>query len=171
VAAFFTLVGQGFATFKVLTIMSPGAVAARIGMLMRLTKAVRSRVASAVALLYMLCVLAPVAAFAFGDGSRAAHCITDDNHGLRSAHVHTHDAGKVHVHEDGTSHEHSKPPDGKSSDGQCCGLVCLSALPASISEVETPSLPALVAVSDNQEDVAGRTPDRLYRPPISPLSL
>ncbi len=72
---------------------------------------------------------------------------------------------------DGTSHEHSKAPDGKSSDGQCCGLVCLSALPASISQVEPPVLPALVAVSANQEDVAGNPPDRLYRPPISPLSL
>jgi hypothetical protein len=140
-------------------------------MLIRLTKAMRSRVASMLALLYMLCVLAPVAAFAFGDGSRAAHCLTDDNHGLRSAHVHKHEGGTVHVHEDGTSHEHSKAPDGKNSDGQCCGLVCLSALPASISQVETPVLPALVAVSANQEDVAGKTPDRLYRPPISPLSL
>ena len=139
-------------------------------MFIRVTKAMRSRVASMLALLYLLCVLAPVAAFAFGDGSRAAHCLTDDNHGLRSVHVHVHD-GKAHVHEDGTSHEHSKAPDGKSSDGQCCGLVCLSALPASISQVEPPVLPALVAVSANQEDVAGKPPDRLYRPPISPLSL
>jgi len=143
-------------------------------MLMGLTRAARSRVASAVALLYLLCVLAPAAAFAFGDGSRAAHCLTDDNHGLRSAHVHhvhQHDGGNAHVHDDGTSHEHSKAPDGKSSDGQCCGLICLSALPASISEVQTPALPAMVAISANQEDVAGKTPDRLYRPPISPLSL
>src|SRR5258708_33648694 len=42
-------------------------------MLIQRTRAVRSRVASAVALLYLLCVLAPAAAFAFGDGSRAAH--------------------------------------------------------------------------------------------------
>jgi hypothetical protein len=123
------------------------------------------------ALLYLLCVLAPAAAFAFGDGSRAARCLTDDNHGLQSAHVHMHDGGKAHVHEDGTSHEHSKAPDGKGSDGQCCGLVCLSALPASISQVQTPVLAALVAVSAKQEDVAGKIPDRLYRPPIAPLSL
>jgi hypothetical protein len=142
-------------------------------MLIHWTRA-RSRVASAVALLYLLCVLAPAAAFAIGDGSRVLNCLTDDNHGLRSAHVHhvhQHDSGKAHVHADGTSHEHSKAPDGKSSDGQCCGLICLSALPASISEVETPALPAMVAASANQEDVAGKTPDRLYRPPISPLSL
>ena len=123
------------------------------------------------ALLYLLCVLAPPAAFAFGDGSRAAHCLLDDNHGLQSVHVHVNEGGKAHVHEDGTSHEHSKAPDGKSSKGQCCGLVCLSALPASISKVETPVLPALIAVSADQEDVAGKTPDRLYRPPIAPPSL
>jgi hypothetical protein len=62
-------------------------------------------------------------------------------------------------------------PDGKSSDAQCCGLICLSALPASISEVQTPALPAMVVVSANQEDVAGKTPDRLYRPPIASPSL
>ncbi len=128
--------------------------------------------ASAVALLYLLCVLAPAAAFAIGEASRVVNCLTDDNHGLRSAHVHhQHEAGKPHHHEDGTGHEHAKIPDGKSSDGQCCGLICLSALPASISEVQTPALPAMVAVSANQEDVAGKTPDRLYRPPISSLSL
>jgi hypothetical protein len=140
---------------------------------MRLTRA-RSRVASAVALLYLLCVLAPAAAFAIGDASQVVNCLTDDNHGLRSAHVHhahQHEGGKTHVHEDGTGHEHAKIPDGKSSDGQCCGLICLSALPASISQVETPALAAMIAVSADQEDVAGKTPDRLYRPPISSLSL
>jgi hypothetical protein len=150
-------------------------------MLVRLTRAMRSRAASATALLYMLCVLAPAAAFAFGDGSRAAHCLTDNNHGLQPAHVHEHKGhehnghdhagGTAHVHDDGTIHDHSKAPDGTSSSGQCCGLVCLSALPATVSEVETPALPAMTAVSANQEDVAGKPPDRLYRPPISPLSI
>lgn len=150
-------------------------------MLIRLTRAARFRVASALALLYLLCVLAPAATFAFGDGSRAAHCLTDDNQGLRPAHVHEHnghendghrhDGGTLHVHEDGASHEHSKAPGGKSSDGQCCGLACLSALPASLSEVVTPALPAMVAVSVDEESIAGNPPERLYRPPISPPSL
>jgi hypothetical protein len=143
-------------------------------------------VASVLALLYTLCVLAPAAAFALGDGSRAAHCLTDDNHSLRPTLVHEHnghkhdghdnalhehDGGNAHVHHDGTSHEHSKAPGGKSSDGQCCGLACLTALPAAISEVEAPALPAMVAVSADQESIAGNPPDRLYRPPISPPSL
>ena len=148
-------------------------------MLIRLTRAARLRAASTLAALYVLCVLAPAAAFAFGDGSRAAHCLTDDNHGLQSVHVHEH--GTTHVHGDGTSHQHSKAPDGKSSDenrsdgkssgSQCCGLVCLSALPASVSDVVTPILPAMMANSAIQEDIAGKPPERLYRPPISPLSL
>jgi hypothetical protein len=142
-------------------------------MLIRLTKAMRWRAASTLALLYMLCVLSPAAAFAFGDGSRAAHCVTDDNHGLRSVHVHEHDAGKTHVHDDGASHEHAKAPDheGKSADAQCCGLVCLSALPASLSDVARPILPALMANSVHQDDIAGKPPERLYRPPKSLLSL
>jgi len=150
-------------------------------MLIRLTTAARFRVASTLSFLYLLCVLAPAAAFAFGDGSRAAHCLTDDNHSLRPAHAHEHnghshdgnkhDGDTVHVHADGTSHEHSKAPGGKSSDGQCCGLACLSALPAAISEVEAPALPAMVAVSADQESIAGNPPERLYRPPISPPSL
>jgi hypothetical protein len=143
-------------------------------MLMGLTRAAKSCVASAVALLYLLCVLAPAAAFAIGDASGIVNCLTDDNHGLRSAHVHhvhQHDSGKAHVHEDGSRHEHSKAPEGKSSDGQCCGLICLSALPASICEVQTPALAAMAVVSANQEDVAGKTPDRLYRPPIASPSL
>jgi hypothetical protein len=143
-------------------------------MLMGLTRAAKSRVASAVALLYLLCVLAPAAAFAIGDASRVVNCLTDDNHGLRSAHVHhghQHEGLNRHHHEDGAGHEHTKTPDGKSSDAQCCGLICLSALPASISEVQTPALAAMVAVSADQEDVAGKTPDRLYRPPIVAPSL
>jgi hypothetical protein len=143
-------------------------------MLIGLTRAARSRVASAVALFYLLCVLAPAAAFAIGDAARVVNCLTDDNHGLRSAHVHyahQHEGGKAHVHGDGTTDEHTKAPDGKGSDAQCCGVICLSALPASISEVQTPALPAMAVVSANQENVAGKAPDRLYRPPIASPSL
>ena len=144
-------------------------------MLVRLTKTMQRRSAWVLTALYVFCVLAPVAAFGFGDSSRAAHCLIEDNHGLRAAHVHEpnvhkHDVGKVHVHEDGTNHN-SKEPDGKSFNRQCCGLICLSALPAGIFEVQTPTLPAMVAGSATQEDVAGKAPERLYRPPISALSL
>jgi hypothetical protein len=150
-------------------------------MLIRLTRAMRWRAAGTLGLLYMLCVLAPAVAFAFGDGSRAAHCVTDDHHGLRTVHVHEHvghehaahkhDGRTVHVHDDGTSHEHSKAPDGKSPDAQCCGLVCLSALPAGVVDVATPIFRAVAANSARQNAIAGKPPDRLYRPPISSLSL
>ena len=140
-------------------------------MLVRLTKSVRIRSAVVMAALYVFCVLSPVAAFGFSDASRAMHCFTENDHGLRSTQVHKHEGSNAHVHPDGTSHEHSKVPAGKSSDGQCCGLACLNALPASLSEVETPALPAMVAVSVDEESIAGNPPDRLYRPPIFPPSL
>lgn len=142
-------------------------------MLLRLTRA-RSRAAGAVVLLYLLCVLAPAAAFAMGDASRVVNCLTDDNDGLRSAHVHhghQHEAGKAHPREEGAGHDHAKIPDGKSSDRQCCGLICLSALPASIVQIESPALATKAVVSANQGDVAGKTPDRLYRPPIASPAL
>ena len=142
-------------------------------MLSRLTKAMRLKAASVLVLLYTFCILAPAAAFAFGDGSRAAHCLTDDNHYLRPAHVHQHDDGKSHVHKAGTIHERSKAPHehGKSSDLQCCGLVCLTALTAALTEIHAPALPMTLATSANQKGVSGRAPDRLYRPPISLPSL
>jgi hypothetical protein len=142
-------------------------------MLIRLGKATRWRLAALLAVSYMLCVLAPAAAFAFGDGSYAAHCLTDNIDGLTPVHVHKHDGGRAHVHNDGRVHDHSKAPNGpgKSSNTQCCCLVCLSALPATLTVVHVPALPATIAVSASEEDVAGNGPDRLYRPPISLLSL
>jgi len=134
--------------------------------------------ASILAGLYALCVLAPAAAFAFGDGQHAAHCLTDDNHGLGAFHSHQddghrHGGTKVHVHEDGTIHDHSKSKHdhGKSSGAQCCGLVCLSALPAMLADMPSPPLPTALEVFADQDSVSGEAPDRLYRPPISLLSL
>jgi hypothetical protein len=138
-------------------------------MLIWLAKSVRFCAAGVLAVIYTLCVLAPAAAFAFGDGSRAAHCLTDNNHGLTKVHVHKDDVAKSHIHKDGTAHQHSKAPDGngKPSDSQCCGLGCLSALPADKGQVYAPSLQPAIMVPVQQEDVAGNSPDRLYRPPIS----
>jgi hypothetical protein len=131
-------------------------------MLTRLTRGFRLRAASVLVALYAVCVLAPAAAFAFGDGSGAAHCLTDENHGL----------GKPHVHQDGTAHKHSDDADDqKSPAGKCCGLVCLSALaPADDLTLNQPIRFATV-LSLVEDGIPGRVPDRLYRPPISLLSL
>ena len=140
------------------------------GMLRRLTEVVRWRTARVLVGLYVACLLAPPAEIAFG--TVAPPCLTDDSHGVVRTAMHEH-GGKVHVHKDGTVHEHSKAADRhtKDSDGQCCGLFCASALPAVLIDVPLPALLAKSAISAEVQGLAGRTPDRLDRPPISSLSL
>src|SRR3989304_1692023 len=98
--------------------------------LMHLCRNFRLRAASALVVLYALCLLAPAAAFAFGDGTKAAHCLTDDNHGLGNHSVGaSHAPGNEHGHDDATAHKHSDDGDRQQTQsGDCCGLFCLSAL-------------------------------------------
>jgi hypothetical protein len=142
-------------------------------MLVLLTRAMRGCAARLLAAVYLLCVLAPAASFAFGDGSRAAHCLTDDDHGL--SHIHM-TAQKMHVHSNGTSHVHSdgttqsKHDHGKASaDGQCCGLFCFSALPASGLEMALPVLHRGPDLLTKIQGFVDHPPPRLFRPPLSPL--
>ena len=125
------------------------------------------------AAVYLLCVLAPAGSFAFGDGSRAAHCLTEEYPGLSRVHI---TAEKTHLHSDDTSHfhsdgdTHSKHDHGKASaDGQCCSLFCFSALPPSAFEM---ALPVLLRGPDQLTKTQGfvdHLPPRLFRPPVSPL--
>lgn len=144
-------------------------------MFVHFTRTVRLRSAGFLAALYVVCVLAPSAAFAFGDGSRAAHCLTEDHHGLQSGQAHM-TAEKAHVHADGTSHVHSdaitpsKDHHGNaSSDGQCCGLFCFSALPASDVEILVPSILRGPVQTARIQGFVDHLPPRLFRPPLSPL--
>lgn len=126
----------------------------------------RIRAAGVLVVLYALCVLAPAAAFAFGDNAKAAHYLTDENNGL--AHVHS----TTHAHDDGTAHQHADDSDEQQSGatGSCCGLFCLSALApyADLPSVQ-PELLALVRSLD-ATGIIGQAPDRLYRPPDALLS-
>lgn len=144
-------------------------------MLVVLTRAMRKCAARLLAAAYLLCVLAPAASFAFGDGTRAAHCLTDELLGLTSTHVHM-TAEKVHEHADGTSHVHSgKAADSKhdhgkaSSDGQCCGLFCFSALPASGFQMALPSLLRGPAELTMMQGFVEQPPPGHFRPPPSLL--
>src|SRR5687767_10218914 len=129
-------------------------------MLNWLTSGMRRRAATALVVLYALCVLAPAAALALGDAAKAAHCLTDDNHRLGSSHAH----GKSHVHEDGTAHKHSDEGDEQTAAGQCCGLFCLSALaPSTDLPFAQPELLALVSYL-NTNGLLGHGPNRLDRP-------
>ncbi|MGN6463827.1 MAG: hypothetical protein ACTHLY_21835 [Pseudolabrys sp.] len=127
---------------------------------------------------YALCVLAPAAAFAFGDGANAAHCLTEANHhGVQAVQVHAQGhADQMHQHGDGTMHMHqqqaavdhdNKNDHGtkKSIDAQCCGLICLTALPATDMMVGIPAVMRAPVVLSRPDEIVGQSPARLDRPP------
>lgn len=136
--------------------------------LTQLSRGFRFRAASVLVVLYAMCLLAPAAAFAFGDTVKAAHCLTVENHGLGS-HADSHNA---HVQHDAIAHQHSDNGDEqRGPTGKCCGLFCLSALaPATDLPLAQAPLPALVPLL-TADGILGHGPDRLYRPPDTLLSL
>src|SRR5258708_1619923 len=122
---------------------------------LRLTRARRWRAGWLLALAYLLCVLAPTISFALPGSQALAPCLIDASHvpGM----VHVHDGPAQHVHKDGHMHDHAgayshatasddhsistaqngssvpqKAP--HSSDAQCCGLTCVTALPPALSD-------------------------------------
>lgn len=156
-------------------------------MLVRLTKATRLRAGHLVALAYLLCVITPSATFAFGDGVRAAPCLTEIEHGRGMVHVHEHAASAHadehdHTHSVDASHDHDVVvaatdavvpqsddaiDDHHKSGGQCCGLMCVTALPAAITEIGRPAAPETLSLLATYRNVADSAPPRHYRPPIS----
>ena len=97
-----------------------------------------------------------------GDGDVHDH----GKHVQASAHVH---AGPSH---DTAAHQaaavpDSTPPKASHASGACCGLICLTALPATLLEIVTPSVPKSSQEVDRYTEVADRGPSRLYRPPIA----
>jgi hypothetical protein len=144
-----------------------------IRMLGGFTKALRVRAACMLALIYGLCVLATAVAFALGDPVRALHCLTEDHHSVATIHADHDHGGSGHIHEDGAYHEHAnhEDGDGKAPAAKCCGLACLSALPAGFSDLVSAPVMLASVLSPRQDSAAGRGPDLRYRPPISLLSL
>jgi hypothetical protein len=159
-------------------------------MFVRLTRTRRLRAGWFVALTYLLCVLAPTISYALPGEHAVARCLTDDNHVPGMVHVHNemptqhvHKDGHVHDHAGGHSHANSdgghrsmsmalnsksipeKAP--HSSNGQCCGLMCVTALPATLINIVTPSAPTALCEVEGYRKVTDNAPPRLYRPPIS----
>ena len=143
-------------------------------MFVRLTRAMRLWSAGFLAVLYLICVLAPSAAFAFGDGSRAAHCLTDTNVAAhvhkKAAHVHKKSDAHSHSHDHGTAAGHQPSEsgdDGVAANQPCCGLFCVSSLPITLIGVSDPEPPIAQPISLIAQGVQGNKPGCLYRPPIS----
>jgi hypothetical protein len=135
-------------------------------MLRPFAKGLLTRLAFGLAALYAFCCIAPPVALAFTSGAVAAHCLTDDHHGVKAQHEH----GSMHIHDHGGSPSKSSDQD-KGKSENCCGLFC-------VTSGAVPTLPALTepdhatpidAVLDSA--LVGRTTDRIDRPPRSFLSL
>ncbi len=158
-------------------------------MIIGLTKTRRVGAGWLVALIYLLCVLAPTLSFALPGSRAVTPCLTEAAHGPGPVHRHT-DAPIQHVGIDGPVHDHAnvrshasssdnrsisialntksapeKAP--HSSDGQCCGLTCITALPATLIDIAKPSVPTALCEIEGSRKVTDNAPPRLYRPPIS----
>ena len=156
---------------------------------MRLTTTRRWRAGWLLAFVYLLCVLAPTISFALPGSKSVSPCLIDASHAAGVVHVHN-DVPAQHVHMDGRMHDHSgasshansgddrsistalndrsapeKAP--HSSDGQCCGLTCVTALPATLIDVMKPSAPTALCEVEGHRKVSSNGPARHYRPPIS----
>jgi hypothetical protein len=139
-----------------------------------LTKTLRVKAAIVLAVLYVLCILAPAIAFALSDNPAVAHCLTEGHVGVHD-HGNKHDAGgKLHVHADGTAHQHHDDgaapqpsrDDGKAAIATCCGLFSVVAIPGEpVPSFRFDSL-ASVVLPDLGEALSGRGPERINRPPI-----
>jgi hypothetical protein len=142
-------------------------------MLTRLTKPFRHCAAIALVAVYAVCVLAPVAAFALDDGTRAAHCLTGERNDASA----NNDAGAGHAHANQADHEHSHDgsqpgtPEKSSAPEKCCGVLCLTALAPDLQSEPAHTLQASTLALPRDNGVTGRQPERLYRPPISLLPL
>ncbi|WP_409363154.1 hypothetical protein [Bradyrhizobium liaoningense] len=138
----------------------------------------RIRVGRLVALAYLFCVLAPAAALALGTGP--APCLDDAlpadlvpaQHQMQAGHIHdggSHDHAAPHAHHQiaaqdaPTSHHH----DGKGAGGPCCGMMCVSALPADLPVVAKPLLPVSACTPEIVASLHSAAPPLHYRPPIA----
>ncbi|XUM24411.1 hypothetical protein ACRAVF_15190 [Bradyrhizobium oligotrophicum S58] len=133
-------------------------------------------------LAYLVCVLSPGVALALGDGApcldetAAAAAISrhDAAHHEMimaampqtiAAHAHHHDrpvtdAGMQAPAPTPSHHDHGKMP------GPCCTMMCAVGLAAALPAVALPASLAATSVTPRDEGLPGRTPQRLYRPPI-----
>jgi hypothetical protein len=127
-------------------------------MLTALTTGLRFRLAIAFAALAALCFLVPPAALAFGHGDHTVHCLA---HADAVDHGAAQEAGfKAH-------HDHCAPV--SHHDMACCGLFCLSALPADGGDVIDEIGPGVAPLPAPQSHHLSQGPERPDRPPISLL--
>jgi len=141
-------------------------------MLTSLARMKRVRAGWIVALIYLLCVLAPGVALALGN---PAPWLPTEIRSAAAAEMH-HDPVNSSSHEHGDMHGVGHPADaghakhthdGKTLPGPCCAMLCLSAIRGDLAAVAKPVQPVSVCVSENFQRLPGKAPPLLYRPPIA----
>lgn len=125
-------------------------------MMIRLGRGDRWRAALLLSILYVLTVLSPTLANASGV-SRSQH---RHEHQMQS-HQHDHGSPQTEDHQD-----HSKQKLPGMVDLQCCGLACISALPAIGAQLLAPAFALGLIQAAEVSEGASRLPPQRYRPPI-----
>jgi hypothetical protein len=157
-----------------------------VDMFVRLSRSKRLRAGWLIALIYLLCVLAPTISFALPGSQAVAPCLIDASRPPGVVHLHNDaPAQHVHPHDHSGGHSHANPdgdyrsvsvalnskpiPDKAphSHDQQCCGLTCVTALPTSLIDITKPSAPTALCEVEGYRKVSDNAPPRHYRPPIS----
>jgi hypothetical protein len=136
-----------------------------------MTRIVRMRMATLFAFLYAFCVLAPSAALAFGPPDADVHCLAEglgiaaehDHHGT----AHQHANGALHQHADHASPQKHSDADGKAHPDKCCGLFSVTALAVEPGLALGVPAPVSVTFATLEDNLGGRGPDRINRPPIA----
>lgn len=140
-------------------------------MLKRLTRATRVNAARVLVALYALCVLMPVAGFALGSSTAVLHCLTDVSPAHQGHAGHDHDHGAMAMADDaGTNVDHAGMK-GHAGKPACCGVMCVSALPACLFELMPRTVTHASLVGSSDAGISGEAPDLHYRPPIVLLSM
>jgi len=127
-------------------------------MLIALRTGLSFRLAAALAAFASLCFVAPPAVVAFGHGSNTINCV---------AHADMVDDGAAKGRSVNDHADHSTPA--STHQMTCCGLFCLSALPAQIGGVNDRIGAGSALFPAPEPHLLSQTPELPDRPPISLL--
>jgi hypothetical protein len=146
-------------------------------MFVRLTRRMRAKAGWFVAMLYLLCIVAPGAALALGNPApwlpaeiKPAVAAPSHEH-MDHAHMHHGDSSddqggmQTDRHSDAGHNNHQH--DGKASPGPCCAMLGLSAIAVDLPAIANPVQPTSRCASEKKRRLPGKAPPLLYRPPIA----
>lgn len=131
-----------------------------------------------VALVYLLCIMAPTLSYALPGGA-AVPCATMQDMLIASSHMHGETAHDHSMHMMSNLDDRSERADDVMSDnvpsekgahiagGQCCALMCIGGMPASFHDVTLLAGPSMAAMSGVYRMSVGTGPSVNDRPPIA----